>query len=190
VSLTLDDLKKLVDKEGLQYFIDPKRPALLMGMSGMCGKYRVVMRLHDDGAFLQIRTTDYLTCPPNHPHLTAVLKALMQINFRHRLVKYGWDPNDGEIAGYADLWVMDSSVTQAQFNRMLQNFFPCIDMDYGRLQKVMETGKDPGERAPADVAKSLLGDKSLPPALRELLEKLTKKGARKPDGDDVGPTRI
>lgn len=185
MALTMDGLRKLVDAEGLRYFLDPSRDALMMAASGMNGRYQFVVILEKKGEFLQFRTIGYLNCPEDHPHHMEVLKVLGKINYRIRLVKYGWDPKDGEITAYADAWLMDNKLTQQQLKRMLQNFLPTIDMSYSRIKRTMETGEDPGEENPAKMVERIREEGgALPPKLKKLIDELMGKAKKASEEDD------
>ncbi len=80
MAMSLDDLRALVDGEGLRYFIDPAKPRLLLSMSGLAGGFRCVISLQLDNSFLQLRTVEWLRCLSDHPHLAAVLGAAAAIN--------------------------------------------------------------------------------------------------------------
>jgi len=75
----------------------------------MFGTYEVTLTLQSDGEFLQFRTQGYASCPTDHPHFAKVLATLGHLNFQRRLTKFGWDPNDGEIMAFADVWLMDAT---------------------------------------------------------------------------------
>lgn len=143
MAITLDELKALVEAEGLKYFLAPDKPALFLGFGGLTGSYQVLMLVELDGHFLQFRTLGYASCPVGRPHLEAVLKVLGALNYELRLTKFGWDPSDGEIVGYADLWLADGTLTQKQFSAMLAAYVPGIDMGHDRIQKTIDTGVDP-----------------------------------------------
>ena len=119
MALTFSRLQELLRNLNIAYFIAPDHPVARFGMSGMFGRYEIVILLQDDGKFLQFRTVDYLHCPASHPHLSAVMQILATINFSKRLVRYAWNGSDGEIVVSADAWVMDNQVTQEQFKRLL-----------------------------------------------------------------------
>jgi len=148
MSLTLQQVKALVDGEGYRYFEDPRRPALLLGFEGQFGHYQMLILLADEGRFLQFRSMNYLYCPAAHPSLGEVLKALGDVNYRNRLIKLGWDPGDGELVAYADLWVQDGAVTEGQFKIMMITYLIALDHAYGRLRRALDTGKDPGDIPP------------------------------------------
>jgi hypothetical protein len=143
VTITIDKLKSLAEGEGLRYFIAPDRPALCMGFGGASSSYQVIMLVELDGRFLQIRTVGYGLCPSDHPHADAVLRVLGALDYKFRLTKFAWDPSDGEIVGYADLWLEDATLTQRQFAAMLRAFLPAIDQGHARIVQTMETGVDP-----------------------------------------------
>ena len=144
MALTLDKLKQLATAEGLKFMAAPERQALLLMFSGMNGgSYQVVMPVELDGRFLQFRTVAYMHCTLDNPNLGAVLRVIGDLDYRLRLTKFGWDPSDGEIVGYADLWLEDATLTQKQFSAMLHVYLPAIDLAHARLTTTMETGRDP-----------------------------------------------
>ncbi len=169
--MTFEELKQLATAEGLKFFVAPDRPAVMMGMRGLYGSYQIVVPLELDGRFLQFRTIGYLSCPADHPHIDAVLRLLGQLDYELRLTKFGWDPSDGEIAAYADVWLEDATLTQQQFSGILHLFIPGIDVNHKRITETIETGTDPGEIRPEDMVDAA---SRLPAKLRELLEKLAR----------------
>jgi len=144
MTITLDQLKSLVQAEGLAFFEDPRRPAILLNFTGNNGAYMIVMIVELDGRFIQFRTLGYGSCPADHENLLPVLKVLGDMDYRYRLTKFGWDPADGEIVGYADLWLEDNTLTQRQLAAMLRAFLPAIDQGRPRIARTIETGIDPG----------------------------------------------
>jgi hypothetical protein len=181
MALTIARLKTLCDGEGLKYFVAPDRPTVLLGFGGLNGKYQVVVPLELDGRFLQLRTMGYLRCPADNPHLPAVLKILGELNYRMRMTKFGWDPTDGEIVAYADVWLEDGDLTQQQFGALFRSLIPTIDLNYPRLTQAIHTGNDPGMQIPSPIG----GDSQLPPEVKSLLDKLRAKAGK---GKDKQPT--
>jgi hypothetical protein len=177
--MTLEKLRRLCEGESLKYFLAPDRPMVMMGFGGINGRYQVVVPIELDGRFLQFRTVAYLHCPADHPHLEQVLRILGSLNYKLRLTKFGWDPGDGEIVGYADVWIEDGELTQTQFRSCLRCLLPAIDLNYKRLTQTMETGEDPG-----DVVPSASAGGGLPPDLQAALDRLAGgKDKGKDEGD-------
>lgn len=175
MAITFAELQAIVKKSGLKFFVDLDKPHLMFGATGPNGSYQCVICLELEGRFVQIRSLRYLFCPADHPHLLEVLKVIGAVNFKNRLVKFGWDPSDGEIVAYADLWLMDNNLTQDQWERIQENYLSVLDLTYRRLKQALDTGTDPGEEDPEAMITRLLGEHGLPGALRGLLERIRKK---------------
>jgi hypothetical protein len=180
LAISLDKLKSLASGAGLKYFMAPDRPALLAGFGGLTGSYQVLMLVELDGRFLQFRTLAYASCPAGNPHLEAVLKVLGELDYKLRLTKFGWDPTDGEIVAYADLWLEDGTLTQKQFEAMLGAFLPAIDLGHERIQKTIDTGVDPEAGGGG-------GDGDTMRRIQELLRRAPGGSGGRPD---KGPDRI
>ena len=176
MAITFEELKELVSREGLRFFVDPGEQRLMVGVAGMCGKFQLVLSLYDEGVFLQFRSVNYMYCPPDHPALPELFKAMADANYQTRLVKFAWDAGDGEVVAYADIWLMDATLTQEQLHRMLGNYVPAIDMQSYRFERTLKEGKDPGRIDPTRLMGELLGRKDLPPEVRAILEGIRKGG--------------
>lgn len=170
MAMSMKEVEKLMKKKKLNYFVHPERPVLVFNVAGLFGTFQILVVLEREGEFLQFRTADYLNCSPDNPHLKEVLKALGGINFKMRYAKFGWNPADGQIVVFADSWLMDGKISWKQFERMLDNYFPAIDLNFGRLKQIIDTGADPGEKKPGD----------LPEALDELIKRLKEKKGKEP----------
>ncbi len=176
MAMKMEDLRKLLDAEGLRYYLDPNRDAALLGFGGVDEQLEIVIALDVEGRFLQFRSMNYSTCKADHPHLPAVLRLLAQLNLSLRLVKYAWDQRDGEIMVFADVWLMDAALTAEQFKRMLHNIVSSMDENLPRIRQTIESGKDPGPEDPAALAAKAGADpSSLPEPLRKLVEKIRGK---------------
>lgn len=145
--MTMDELKALTTSMGLNYYVHPEQPKLMMGVSGKHAKFQLTVTLEVDGRFLQCRSASLASCPADSPHLGAVLELLATINYQFRLVKWGWDRKDGEIVAYADSWLADGKPSREQYEGMLEFFMQGIDTNLPRIEKTIETGVDP-EAAP------------------------------------------
>jgi hypothetical protein len=143
MAYTLPELRQLLEAEGLRYYLIPDREGVMLTLSGSNGRFQFLILLEEEGEFLQFRSTEYLYCPRDHPHLEATLKVLGELNYRLRLMKFGWDPADGEIAAYVDLWIMDAVITNGQFGRMAQAYMSILDDEFPRIREAIESGAVP-----------------------------------------------
>lgn len=187
MALTFVRLQELIKNEGLVFFVAPDREVLQIRVRGQNGVYTVNAQISAEGGVFQLRTIDYLSCNAAHKNLPVVLKALADINFRRRFVKFGWDQSDGEVMAYTDCWVVDSDLTQQQMHQMIGTFMVTMDVMYDRLKKALETGVDAGDpglqaagpapaasspAAPLPAATPPTPPPALPPALKSLLDRL------------------
>lgn len=149
MACTLQQLRTLLEGEGLRYYLIPDHEGVMIVISGGESRYQFRILIEEDGQFLQFRSDTYLYCPVDHPNLGALLKVLGHENYRMRMVKYGWDPTDGEIAVYADLWLMDAELTQGQFGRMADAYISLLDAEYETFKAAIEDGVVPSDGAAA-----------------------------------------
>lgn len=180
MAISMDQLKRLLDNEGLRYFLDPRRDAVMLSGGGMFGVYQCVILLEMNGTFLQFRSLAYAHCTQQHPQLAAVLRLLAEVNYLKRMFKIGWDADDGEITAYLDVWIEDNTLTQAQFGQVLRLYFSVLDSTNRRLRQVLETGKDPGELGAEDIVR-ILREQGIPAPPGGG----GGAGPRRPSGDDL-----
>lgn len=184
MALTLEELKRLMAAEGLGYFVDPNRPVVMCGARGLNAFYEFTVSLDLNGEFLQFRTMRYLHCPADSPRAEVVHKVLLDLNYQLRFVKYAWDSSDGEIVVYADVWLMDGTLTEKQFGRALANFVSSLDLHYPRVSKAISEGADVGLQTQTPLPPHL--PEGIREKLRKLLEALGKRGGAEPaTSDDV-----
>lgn len=140
MTMVLSELRELLEAEELRYYLIPDQDGVFLNMKGANNKYQFKILIELEGNFLQFRSMDYLHCPKDHPNLSPTLQVLGEINYRLRLLKFGWDPTDGEIAVFVDTWMMDATITQEMFNRMWNTFAQIMDDEYPRLKAAIDDG--------------------------------------------------
>jgi hypothetical protein len=143
VTTSVDELESLLQAEELAFFRDPNGPFIRLRLSGHNGAYGVVILVELDGRLVRFWAVGYGVCPPDHPHLAAVLRVLAEMNHRLRSTTFGWDSYCGEIRPYADLWLEDATLTRKQLASTLRAFLQGIDLGHARITKTMEAGADP-----------------------------------------------
>lgn len=151
MAISFTEIRAYLDADGIRYFISPDQPVLFLGMTGLTGSFRILIHLDVEGQFLQFRTLGFGSCPPGHPHQPALTRVLSEVNARRRFVKFAWDASDGEVIAYGDHWIMDGTITHAQFHQMFGNFMSVVDLDNRRIATVIGEGTDPGELEPPDL---------------------------------------
>ena len=108
----------------------------------------IAVRLSENGQYLECLAPglyDLGTCR----HRDAVLRALMAIMQRTKMVRFDWDPADGEIRCSVECPLEDGSLTRHQFIRMLRALPEIIDDWDPVIRGAMETGELRLDKAPA-----------------------------------------
>jgi hypothetical protein len=101
--------------------------------------------LEVEGTLMQVRSNGYLFCPLESPHRQAVMALLNELNHRLRLVKFTYDPLDGEITDYADLAIIDTTPTSSQVLGLIGFFMERMREYIERIETTIRTGNDPGD---------------------------------------------
>jgi hypothetical protein len=145
MAISFTELQNMLRTEGINFWVHPNEPTLMLGANAYLGSFQFVVNLGEEGTFLQLRAVNYHSCRADHPHLGAVLGLMNRANYQYGCMKLAWDPQDGEITMFVDTCLMDAVPTQAQLRRVFNVFVQFLDILHPRLQRVLETGEDPGE---------------------------------------------
>lgn len=175
--MKMETLESLLKGENLKYYLDPARPAAMLGFQGLLGKYQFVILLEMEGSFLQFRSVELARCPVEHPYLSEVLRVIGSIDHQFRFVKFGWDADGGEIVGYGDVCLAnDGTLTPAQFKQILRHYLTTLELGAKRISDTIDTGRDPGRISLAQLVTERLDKKGgVPSQMRAVLEKIKRK---------------
>ena len=150
MALPFEELKRIIQGAGLQFFVHPTETVVMFGITGHSGGMQLTVWLLDNGHFLQMRTMGYVRCAADQPHLSAVLRLLAELNNQYRLVKFGWDRRNGEVSAFSDLFLADAPATAHQVAGQLFFFINLLDQVAPRIRATLDTGSDPGSSEPAE----------------------------------------
>jgi hypothetical protein len=146
MALSFERLKEILTGFEVSYWTMPERPAVMFGMTARSGKgYMLGASVDSDGTLFQVRSVEYASCPPGHRHFRPVAQLLLALNYRYRAIKFALDPQDGEIAAFADLVLLDAEATPGQLMGLMGFFLNILDDCHERIQVTVATGEDPGE---------------------------------------------
>lgn len=142
---TYQAVRSMLDSRGARYLIEPQSGALMLGNTSPPDHYYMVaLILTEDGAWLQLQTVSFLSCPTEHPHFVPVLRLMAELNYHYRGIKYALDFSDGEITAYADLLIGDSQPTVDQIFGLIAFYMRLLNEGCPRLMATIKEGKDPG----------------------------------------------
>ncbi len=98
----------------------------------------------DDGVMFQLRTVG-LHQDKEQQHALAVQRLLLGLNRRYKLVKFAYDPTDGEVVAWVDVFVGKARLTAVQVQRCISTFRSVVLPQRERIRALARTGEDPGE---------------------------------------------
>ena len=111
----------------------------------------VAVRLDEDGRFLECiapELYDLSDCP----HRDTVLRLLFMIMQRSKLLRFDYDPDDGEVRGLTECPIEDGSLTYEQFTRLLTAIPELIDRWDPAIRRTIQTGEIRLELAEPSIA--------------------------------------
>lgn len=147
---TIQQVTDFLDEFDLTYDVKEEYEAIGIGFSldESSTTYRdhdgdahvqLVIRVVEDGEFVAVlapQAWNIATCP----HKAAVFEALVALQARFKLLRFDYDPDDGEIRPNVELPLEDSSLSSKQFHRLMH----AVILGVQRLDRVirhaMETG--------------------------------------------------
>ena len=147
---TIQQVTGFLDESELTYDVKEEYEAIGIGFSldESSTTYRdpdgdahvqLVIRVAEEGEFVAVlapQAWNVAACP----HKAAVFEALVALQARFKLLRFDYDPEDGEIRPNVELAVEDSSLSSKQFHRLMH----AVILGVQRLDRVvrhaMETG--------------------------------------------------
>lgn len=100
---------------------------------------QLVIRVAEEGEFVAVlapQAWNIGACP----HKAAVFEALVALQARFKLLRFDYDPEDGEIRPNVELPVEDSSLSSKQFHRLMHAVIVGVQRLDRVIRHAMETG--------------------------------------------------
>lgn len=147
---TLDQLTGFLDEFDLNYDSNDDYQAISIGFTlpEDSTSYRdhdgdahvqLLIRVVEDGELVAViapQAWNVASCP----HKAAVFEALLAIQARFKLLRFDYDPDDGEIRPNVELPLEDSALTSKQFHRMMHAVIVGLQQLDAVIRHAMETG--------------------------------------------------
>jgi hypothetical protein len=151
MSVTIDQIAEFLDEQELSYGKHEDFAAIMLGfrLEPETTRYRdrdgdahlgFLIRVSEEGEFLTVSipwTWNLADCP----HKAAVFEALLDFQARSKLVRFDYDPDDGELRANAEIAVEDSSLTSTQFHRLIKAVGNAVLEFDPVLRHAMRTGE-------------------------------------------------
>jgi len=143
LAITIDQVTQALDGASLKYHrVDDTH--VLLGFRGQNVTLHVVLSLQEDGEYVELRTVQWASCPADHPHFDQVVDELTRQNLRLRLLKFGWDRDDGEITAEACIPLEDNrSLPTSQLQGLVMGVFALCDEVMPNIERHLQKRRGP-----------------------------------------------
>lgn len=151
MATTIDEMKGYLDEYDLKYRVDEERNAILIGFG--CDSedssyrdedgdayVRLVIQLSEDGGFVAVFAPNAWNID-DCPNKAAVFEALASIQAQYKMLRFDYDPTDGEIRPNMELPIEDSSLSSRQLHRMLHGMIGAIQRFHPVIRHAMDHGE-------------------------------------------------
>ena len=174
--LSLQQVEEFLDEHDLTYMTAIERDAVLISFAvdPQQTTYRdrdgdptiqFVIAVTEQGGFLSIfapQAWNLADCP----HKGAVFEAIASIQSQYKMMRFDYDPADGEIRPNVELPVEDAEVTSDQFHRLMHGLYRGMQRFDGVIRHAMLTGEVSFASVPPDE------DEAAPPPSIARLQRL------------------
>jgi len=147
MSATLEEISGFLDEMGWKHKVLAEKQRIITGHAtdnylddrGEKG-FTIVISLQEDGEYIKtIAPQCYVYNPKKDHH--EFLDALLIVSWRTKLVKYEYDPADGEIRALVEFPLEDAKLTKRQLERCLEALVQIIDHYHPMLMVARDTGE-------------------------------------------------
>jgi len=151
MATTLGQLAGFLDEHDLRYEVDSEESAIIVAFA--CppdedeyktpdgdAMVRLVIRLAEDGEFLSIFSPNAWNLD-DCPYKEIILECIPAIQSQYKMLRFDFDPADGELRPNIDLPLEDATLTSRQFHRMIQGLIESVRRFDRVIRPAMETGE-------------------------------------------------
>ena len=176
MSISIKEISYFLNTNGIEYSIREDRNDILTSFE-MENYYNVenepflniVIQLDEKNSILKIFSPNCYRCLEKNKK-TALFETLLNISWKNQLMRFEFDPRDGEVRASVQLAIEDSLLTERQFLRSLLELISTVDRNHHVIQKVLDTGETAVQKREPPVEKLLdsllakINDSGLPQA--------------------------
>ncbi|MGA0200041.1 MAG: hypothetical protein ACO3NK_13175 [Prochlorotrichaceae cyanobacterium] len=145
MATTLETIATYLDRRGWRYQLEPEQSRIVTGVQAEnIDTLQIVIRLREDGEYLDLFSPNLLNVK-DHVYKGVLFQTLLHLSWESKLLRWEYDPSDGEVRASVLIALEDNSLTERQFNRLLESLIDLVDrQSMPRIQSVLSTGNDPG----------------------------------------------
>jgi len=151
MATTIDEIKGFLDEFELKYVVHEKDPAIAISFRSDPHEtaYRdtdgdpclqIVIVVLEDGEFVSLfapQAWNIRACE----HKAAVFEAMSSIQMQYKMLRFDYDPNDGEIRPNVELPLEDAELTSQLFHRLMHALMHGVKRFAPVIQHAIRTGE-------------------------------------------------
>jgi len=162
MATTLAQVGEFLQQRDWRYHEEPERDRIITGVSSdEVDEFIIVVALQENGEYLSLFAPQLLYIK-DHIYKGVAFQTMLAIAWEVKLLRWEYDPSDGEVRTSVGIALEDAPLTERQFNRLLSGLINLTEHGMKRLKAVLATGNDPG----LETREALIA------ALREMLSAL------------------
>lgn len=165
----LAQIRAWLRDDGVPHLLDPDGERLICRAEGLAGRWRIEVRLSEDGDCLHLRCPAVAHCGDS-PHAGLLAERILELHYQIKLGRFGLDPRDGEIDCEVILPLDDAELSRRQFRRCFTALLLLVDQHAPRFRSILATGHDPARDESAQTANLLAQLADALGLSREMLE--------------------
>ncbi|NER38666.1 MAG: hypothetical protein F6J93_32725 [Oscillatoria sp. SIO1A7] len=166
MTATLEQIARYLDRSDVEYQIDAENSCIVSAYSF---PFPILIDLQEDGQYMELAVPQLLQVQ-DHIYKGVLLQTLLAISWETKMLRWEYDPMDGEIRASIILPLEDAILTEQQFNRCLNSLVELVDGCRSRIEAVLQTGEDPKQKALGERLLLAL-EANLPPGSLDMLDK-------------------
>jgi hypothetical protein len=151
MATTLDTIAQYLDNRNWKYVAEEAKSRIVTGVKGEnVEEFVIVIQLLRDGESVQIYVPQLLNVQDS-VFKGVLFQSMLSFLWDYYLVRFEYDPRDGEVRASIDLLLEDSTLTERQCDRALSVLVEVVDTHLmPRMQAILATGNDPGRKQLAE----------------------------------------
>lgn len=146
MATTIAQIARYLDERKWTYEVDSEHDRIITGVRAEnVERFLLAIALKEDGEYFSLAAPQLLNVR-EHIYKGVLFQTLLAMSWEMKMVRWEYNPMDGEIRAAIELPLEDNTLTQRQFERCLDGLIYLVDsVAMPRLLAVLETGADPGE---------------------------------------------
>jgi hypothetical protein len=156
--VTIDTLARYLDRDQWRYDLDPESSCIRTGFRGDHATFRAMVLLDVEKQRVRFIVANYLNLS-KVAEKSLILERLMELNMQYIMLKFGYDPADGEVRAEIDVPVNDTEMSYEGFRRCLYCLLTAVDEEYPEMMRLMW-----GDERPPRKKNERRSEKAGPPA--------------------------